>query len=159
MYNIKGHSEVALIDSIESPCEIWHTILDQINYKALPYVTKAVTGLLEFKVDNEGVWNGCAQWNNINNFFSKRDSKAEGFLEIIHSNMCGPMQSTSISGYIYYVSFIDDYSHKTWVYFLKSKYEVFGKLKEFKALIENLSEGKIKILRSDNGGEYTSKGF
>jgi transposase InsO family protein len=69
------------------------------------------------------------------------------------------MPSTSLSGYLYYVSFIDDYSRKTWVYFLKSKDEVFGKFKEFKALIENLSERKIKILRSDNGGEYTSKEF
>ena len=39
---------------------------------------------------------------------------------------------------VYYVSFIDDYSHKTWIYFLKSKDEVFNKFKEFKALIENL---------------------
>jgi hypothetical protein len=80
-------------------------------------------------------------------------------LELIHSDVCGPIPSTSLSGYVYYVSFIDDYSLKTWVYFLKSKYEVFEKFKEFKALIENLSERKIKILRSDNGGEYTSKDF
>jgi transposase InsO family protein len=45
------------------------------------------------------------------------------------------------------------------VYFLKSKDEVFNKFKEFKALIENLSERKIKIRRSYNGGEYTSKEF
>jgi hypothetical protein len=69
------------------------------------------------------------------------------------------MPSSSISGYVYYVSFINDYSHKTWIYFLKSKNEVFSKFKEFKALIENLSERKIKILKSDNGGEYTSKEF
>jgi hypothetical protein len=62
------------------------------------------------------------------------------------------MKSTSIIGYIYYVSFIDDHSHKTWVYFLKSKDEVFSKFKEFKSLIENISERKIKILRSNNGG-------
>jgi transposase InsO family protein len=42
---------------------------------------------------------------------------------------------------------------------LKTKDEVFSKFKEFKALIENLSERKIKILRADNGGEYTSKEF
>jgi hypothetical protein len=53
----------------------------------------------------------------------------------------------------------DDYSHKTWVYFLKSKYEVLGKFKKFKSLVKNLSERKIKILRSDNGGEYTSNEF
>ena len=89
--------------------------------------------------------------------FSKRDNKVEGFLELIHSDVCGPMPSTSLSGYVYYVSFIDDYSGKTWVYFLKSKDEVFGKFKEFKSLIENLSKRKIKKLRSDNGEEYTSK--
>jgi hypothetical protein len=57
------------------------------------------------------------------------------------------MPSYSINGYIYYVYFIDDYSRKTWVYLLKSKDEVFSKFKEFKALIENLSKRKIKILR------------
>jgi transposase InsO family protein len=80
-------------------------------------------------------------------------------LELIHSKVCDPMPSTSLSGYVYYASFTDDYSHKTWVYFLKSKDEVLGKFKEFKALVENLSERKIKILRSDNGGEYTSNEF
>jgi transposase InsO family protein len=69
------------------------------------------------------------------------------------------MPSSSIRGYVYYVSFIDDYSHKTWLYLLKSKDEVFNKFKEFKALIENIYERKVKILRSDNGGEYTSKVF
>jgi transposase InsO family protein len=42
---------------------------------------------------------------------------------------------------------------------LKSKDEVFSKFKEFKALIENLSKRKIKILRLDNGREYTLKEF
>jgi hypothetical protein len=55
--------------------------------------------------------------------------------------------------------FIDDYSRKTWVYFLKSIDEVLGKFKEFKALVENLSERKIKIPRSKHGGEYTSNEF
>jgi transposase InsO family protein len=121
-------------------------------------VSKTVTCLPYFNVDHEGVCKGSVQGRNIKNPFSKSDSK-EGVLEIIHSNVCVPMPSTSLSGYVYYLSFIDDYSRKTWVYFLKSKDEVFGKFKEFKALIENLSEIKIKILRSDNGGEYTSKEF
>ena len=65
------------------------------------------------------------------------------------------MTTTSLSGYVYYVSFIDDYLRKTWIYFLKGKNEVFSKLKEFKSLVENLFEKKIKILRLDNGGEFT----
>ena len=76
-------------------------------------------------------------------------------MDIVHSNMCGPMTATSLSGYVYYVSFIDDYSHKTWIYFLKGKNEVFNKFKEFKALVENIFEKKIKVFKSDNGGEFT----
>ena len=69
------------------------------------------------------------------------------------------MSSTSFSGFKYYITFIDDYSRKTWIYFLKAKNEVFEKFKEFKALIENLSDKRIKAIRSDNGREYTSKEF
>jgi hypothetical protein len=159
LYKLKGHSEAAMTHAIENSCELWHRRLAHINYKALPYICKAVTGLPELKGDHKGVCNGCAQGKNIKNPFPKRDSKTEGVLELIHSDVCGPMPSSSISGYVYYVSFIDDYSRKTWIYFLKTKDEVFSKFKEFKALIENLSERNIKILRSDNGGEYTSKEF
>jgi hypothetical protein len=119
--------------------------LAHINYKALPYICKAVTSLRELKVDQEGICNECAQGKNIKNSFPKRENKAEGVSELIHSDMCGPMPSSSISGYVYYC--------KTWIYFLKSKDGVFSKFKEFKALIENLSERKIKILRLDNGGK------
>ena len=62
------------------------------------------------------------------------------------------MQATSLSEYVYYASFIDDYSCKTWIYFLKKKDDVFEKFKEFKALVENLYEKRIKTLRLDNGG-------
>ena len=113
MYKLKGHSEVAMTHAIENPCELWHRRLAHINYKALPYVCKAVTGLPELKVDHEGVCNGCAQGKNIKNPFPKRDNKAKGVLELIHSDVCGLMPSSSISGYVYSVSFIDDYSHKT----------------------------------------------
>jgi hypothetical protein len=96
------------------------------------------------------VCNGCAQGNNIKNPFPKSDNKVEGVSELIHLDVCVPIPSTSPSGYVYYLSFIDDYYRKTWIYFLKSKDQVFGKFKEFKALIENLAKRKIKILRLDN---------
>ena len=69
------------------------------------------------------------------------------------------MAMPSLGDFLYYVIFIDDYSRKTWIYFLKAKDEVFSKFQEFKALVENLSWRKIKISRSDNGGEYTSNEF
>jgi hypothetical protein len=68
-----------------------------------------------------------------------------------------PVKSLGVSSY--YVIFIDDYSRKTWLYLLKTKDEVFNKFQEFKEKIENLTNKKIKTLRIDNGGEYTSKEF
>jgi hypothetical protein len=55
---------------------------------------------------------------------------------------------------MYYVSFIDDFSRYTWIYFLRKKYEVFDKFKELKALVENKTENNIKVLRTNNGGEF-----
>ena len=91
--------------------------------------------------------------------FPSSESKVKGILEIIHSDVCGPMSSNSLSMYVYYVCFIDDFSKKTWIYFMKNKDEVFSKFKEFKALIENHTENKIKTFRSDNGREFTSNEF
>jgi transposase InsO family protein len=65
----------------------------------------------------------------------------------------------SLNGYLYYVLFIDDHSRRTWIYFLKNKDGVLAKIQEFKAHVENLTGRKFKVLRSDNGGEYTSKDF
>ena len=121
---------------------------------------KVVTWLPYLKIDHEGTCKGCARGKNIKNPFLKSETKTKGTLELIHSGVYGHMPFTSLSGYEYYVTFIDDYSRKTLIYFLKflkNKSEVFRKFKEFKALIENHSERRIKTLKSDNGGEYTSK--
>ena len=69
------------------------------------------------------------------------------------------MQVTSIGGSTYFMTFIDDFSHRTWVYFLKNKYEAFDKFVEFKAQAEKECGHYIKVLISDRGGEYTSNSF
>ena len=159
LYKFKGHIDSNITCSTISPCELWHRRLACVNYKALPIVSKVVTGLLEIWINHEGVCKRCAQGKNTKNPFPSINNKEKGLLEIVHSDVCGPMSTTSLRGHAYYVSFIDDHSRNTWIYFLKRKDEVFEKFKEFKALVENLSENKIKILRSNNGGEFTSNQF
>ena len=67
------------------------------------------------------------------------------------------MCDKSLGGHLYYVTFIDDHSRKTFLYLLKKKDEVFEKFKEFRSEVGTLTERKIKTLRFNNGGEYTSK--
>ena len=76
----------------------------------------------------------------IKNPFLKSETNTKGTLEFIHCNVCGPVPSTYLSGYEYYVTFIDEYSRKTWIYLLKTKSEVFEKFKEFKSLKRNIQK-------------------
>ena len=75
----------------------------------------------------------------------------------MHSDVFGHVKVPSLGKSVYYVSFIDDFSRNTWIYFLKKKSEVFDRFKEFKSLVENQIEKKIKVLRTDNDGEFCSK--
>lgn len=91
--------------------------------------------------------------------FKNTGTRASELLQLIHSDLCGPMETSSIGGARYYVTFIDDYSRKVSVYFMKSKSETLEKFKEFKNLVENETNKKIKTLRKDNGKEYVNNDF
>ena len=80
-------------------------------------------------------------------------------LALVHSDVCGPMPTLSMGGAAYFVTFIDDFSRKTWVYPLRRKDEVLSIFKRFVTLVETQTGKKVKCLRSDNGGEYVSKPF
>ena len=69
------------------------------------------------------------------------------------------MNTRSLGGAEYFLTFIDDKTHYVWVYVLKRKDQVFERFLEWKALVEKSSGRKLKVLRSDNGGEYTSAEF
>ena len=73
--------------------------------------------------------------------------------------MFGPVLVPSLGKSMYYASFIDDFSRNTSIYLLRKKSKVFDKFKEFKALVENQTEKKIKVLRTDNGGEFYGNEF
>jgi hypothetical protein len=118
-----------------------------------------VEGIPEFQSTHEGISKGCALGKNIKKPFPSSNNRSKEILDLIHSDVCGQMAVKSLGGYSYYVIFIYDYSIKTWLYLLKTKDEVFNKFQEFKEEIENLTNKKIKMLRTDNGGEYTSKEF
>ena len=129
LYKLKGHLEQALVCDTVEPNELWHRRLAHVHYITLPPASKAVEGLPEIQAKHEGVCKGCVKGKNTKKTFPSSESKAKGILEIILSNVCSPMSSSSMSGYVYYVFFIDDFSRKTWIYFLKIKDEVLSKLK------------------------------
>ena len=85
--------------------------------------------------------------------------RANDLLEIIHTDVCGPMSVEARGGYRYFLTFTDDLSRYGYIFLMKHKSETFEKFKEFQCEVENHRNKKIKFLRSDRGGEYLSYEF
>lgn len=106
----------------------------------------------------DGVCLGYALGKHPQEKFEKGHAwRASSPLEIVHSDLLEPFPNPSMSQDKYVLLFTDDCMRFTWVYFLKQKYEVFSHLKVFKAHVEKQYGKMIKILRTNNGGEFVNK--
>eukprot|EP00253_Pinus_taeda_P027419 PITA_27419 len=118
-----------------------------------------VTGMPKFDINHEAVCQGYAVGKLTRGPFPSSESQTIDILQLVHSNLSGMLHVTSLGGYLYYAIFADDFSHKTWIYFLNKKDEVFKWFRSSKALVEKQTGKKIKILRTNNGAEYESYEF
>ena len=91
--------------------------------------------------------------------FPQSSRRSEKKLGLVHSDVCGKMGTKSLVDGEYFLTLLDDKTRYLWIYILKSKDEVFQKFLEWKALAENSSGHKLKVLRTDNGEECTSAEF
>jgi hypothetical protein len=153
------HALVASSDNSGQLCELWHRRMGHLHHGALGGLREIVTGVPQISIEHQDVCRGCVLGKFAKASFPSSDSRSAGILDLVHTDVCGPMSRKSLSGCEYYLTFIDDYSRKTWIYFLKAKSEVFARFQEFRALVENQSGKRIQVLRSDNGGEYSSRQF
>jgi hypothetical protein len=85
--------------------------------------------------------------------------RAKRILQLVHNDVFGPVSVPSLGRFVYYVSYIDDFSGSTWIYFFVKKYEVFDKFKKYKAFVDNQIEKRIKVVRTDNGEDFCENEF
>lgn len=119
----------ALVHIEVSPRELWHKRVGHLHYKILLTLNSMVNGIPKLKEDH-GVCKGCAFGKNVKRPFGSSASRSKDIMDLIHSDVCGPMSTKSLGSHLYYVTFIDDHSRKTWVYLLKAKDEVFNKFQQ-----------------------------
>lgn len=143
--------------------KLWHFRLAHLNAKDMKAMAtrKIVGGLEKVVVDGETKFcESCVEGKQTRQPFNRRNVKRSNrILEIIHSDVSGPMQTTAWNGNRYFVSFTDDYSRATQIYCIERKSEVLDKFKEFVEMAEARHGCKIAKLRADNGGEYSSNEF
>jgi hypothetical protein len=101
----------------------------------------------------------CQQGKQTKTRFKSKEYSMTRSLEIVHIDLVGPTTTNGLKGEKYFMLLVDDYTKLTAIFFLKNKSEDFENFKIYKEMVENEMDSKIKCLRSDNGGEFTSKEF
>jgi hypothetical protein len=115
-------------------CELWHRRMGHLHHGALRLAREITTGIPDFSLEHDDVCRGCALGKYTKAPYPSSETSTTGILDLIHSDVSGRMSSPSLSGFQYYVLFIDDYSRKTWIFFMKAKNEVSRGSKSSKLL-------------------------
>ncbi|GJW81958.1 retrotransposon protein, putative, ty1-copia subclass [Tanacetum coccineum] len=162
VYSLDGHAMAGELNASvvekDSLAQVWHKRLGHISEAGLQVLEKQ--GLFGKKsLGKLDFCENCVLGKSHRVRFGVGRHTTQGVVDYIHSDLWGPSQVESLGGKRYFLSIIDDYSRRVWVYILRFKHEAFGKFKEWKQLVENQTGRTVKKLRTDNGLEFCNREF
>ena len=151
----------AAIKNEDRTLKTWHRKMGHLNVRDLMKCVRAgdVRGIEIDDATSDLACEVCARGKMTRAPFPKRTERKSGLLEIVHTDVCGPMRTESIGRGRYFVIFIDDHSKWCEVRVIREKNQAFEAFKEFKAYAEKQTGKQIKHLQSDNGKEYCNSEF
>ena len=142
---------------------LWHRHLGHLNQQSMQKLARkelVSSNQLDFGTPGGiGICETYVSAKQRKNSFKPIETTMSEPLELVHSDVCGKVGHRSIGGAEYFLTLLDDKTHYVWVYPLKTKDQVFERFKEWQAEVETFTGKKVKALKSDNGGEYTSNAF
>ena len=172
-FNIEKHGTLCYLstfnkndsdfDSVNYACDQkgWHEILGHCNHKAILKLKDVVEGMEISHCDSSSSkpqdCNVCIKGKMTQSRNRNPDARATAPLELVHTDLAGPIDPVSREGFRYSIAFTADYSGAVFVYFLKSKSDTVAATQQF--LADTASYGEVKGNRSDNGGEFISQKF
>ena len=137
---------------------LWHYRLDHINESRINKLYKD-NFFDPYDYKSYEIYESCLMKKMIKTLFTGHEDRGSDILDLIHTDMCGPMLIQARGRYSYFIIFTDDRSRFGYVYLMKYKSEAFDKFKEYQRMVEKQTNKSIKTLRSDRGGEYLSSEF
>lgn len=134
--------------------DLWHRRLGHPSSRVISYLSSTLN--IGKQENSENICDICLRAKQTRDCFHESANKAAGIFDLIHCDLWGAYRVLSTSGAAYFLTIVDDYSRAVWVYLLQEKSEVAVTLKNFFKMVERQFEKKIKVVRSDNGGEFVS---
>ena len=165
LYVLRGstaHGSVSTIAAINnsepSKTDLWHMRLGHMSELGMAELMKR--NLLDGCIlSGKKFCEQCVFGKHKRIKFNTSVHTIKSTLDYVHANLRGPSRKPSFGGVRYMLTIIDDYSRRVWPYFLKNKDDTFVVFIEWKVMIERQTEKKVKVLRTDNGGEFCSDAF
>lgn len=139
----------------------WHKRYAHLNYQSLEKLIKRnlVDGIEKnTQISKINFCEPCISGKMSKQPFGTR-TRSKRLLEIVHTDVCGPISPTAHDGSRYFVTFIDDFSNFTITYLIKNKSDVFQKFQEYYQMTKSQFGFSVSKLICDNGGEYVSGQF
>ncbi|CAI7765677.1 unnamed protein product [Closterium sp. NIES-53] len=147
----------------EADWETWHERLCHVNIPMLQKLVKdgCLKGLeVKGGATEIGSCPTCLETKFTKFPFSSSTGPAKAPLALVHMDVVGPTRALSLSGSRYFLTIVDDHTRAVWVYPLKTKGEVAAAvLKEWMPRAQRESGHKVKVIRTDNGGEFIGADF
>ena len=146
--------------SKETP-ELWHERYGHLGYKNMAKLPNMVKGInvspVEFEVAGQGVCAPCALGKQTRAVFDASTSKTTASLQLVHMDVCGPLPVASLGGCKFFAVFLDDFSKYSVVRAIKHKSDVTSVVKEVLTCLERQTNHKVRVVRTDGGGEYCNQ--
>jgi hypothetical protein len=142
--------------------DMWHQRLGHLGLNNLQLLKSKnmAEGLTFSPTDSLGFCEGCVLGKQTRLPFNKSGAtRATDLLELVHIDLNGKQSESSIGGANYFMLVIDDFSRYTSVYFIRNKDDALKCFDIFKKYAELKTGRKLKAVRSDNGGEFSSNAF
>ncbi|UYV63174.1 K02A2.6-like, partial [Cordylochernes scorpioides] len=142
----------------ENKTQEWHRKLGHIGMQNLRKLESLVDGMELNKLEKQenDVCEICIMAKQTRKSFGNERSRATRPLEIVHTDLCGPIEPLTHDNKKYIMTFLDDYTHFCYVYLLSNKYEAKEYIKEYVNEVERFLNAKVSKLRCDNGSEYAN---
>ncbi|KAK9066710.1 hypothetical protein SSX86_014033 [Deinandra increscens subsp. villosa] len=155
--DMSGESHSTTKES-STQAQLWHRRLGHISDQGLVELNKQ--GVLgELNGLNTGFCENCVFGKAHRVQFPKGKHTTKGILEYVHADLWGPARTQTLGGGRYFLSIVDDYSRRVWVYVLRNKSDAYQRFKDWMALVENQTGRRVKKLRTDNGLEFCNELF
>jgi Integrase core domain/GAG-pre-integrase domain len=131
----------------------------RMSHPSFSFLSRLYPSLVEKANKEILVCDACEFGKHIRSSYVSSGSKSVCIFELVHSDIWGLCPTISVNGFRYFVIFIDCFSRVTWIYLMKNKNDVFACFKDFHKEVQTQYGVVVKVLRSDNGTEYTNIAF